>query len=172
MTISMTPSPLKLASLLLLSFALLGFTKPAVGSDYEELKWKQLVPEGYEPPPVRTQAYYDQNPDEAVQVELDAPVVESLDGKSIRLPGYVVQLEGDAEKITEFLLVPYFGACIHVPPPPPNQIVHVYAPEGVPYEITYDAVWVEGTIKVERKEGDLAVVGYQLDAANVRSYYE
>ncbi|MFP3632239.1 DUF3299 domain-containing protein, partial [Burkholderia sp. SIMBA_045] len=65
---------------------------------------------------------------------------------------------------------PYFGACIHVPPPPPNQIIHVEYAEGVPYENTYDAVWIEGTIKVERKEGDLAVVGYQMEADSVEVY--
>lgn len=83
----------------------------------------------------------------------------------------MVQLEGDADNVTEFLLVPYFGACIHVPPPPPNQIIHVTFPEGVPYEITYDAVWVEGTVSVERKESELAVVGYQMEAVKVESYY-
>lgn len=144
----------------------------AFAQEYPDTKWSDLVPPGYEPPPVRTQAYYDQNPDEAVQSELDAPMVEALDGKKIRIPGYVVQLEGDADKVTEFLLVPYFGACIHVPPPPPNQIILVRFPEGAPYEITYDAVWVEGTIKVERNEGELAVVGYQMDAASVTSYYQ
>jgi len=141
-------------------------------NDYEKTEWKQLIPEGYEPPPVRTQAYYDANPEEDKQVGVDAPLVEDLDGKKIRIPGYVVQLEGDADNVTEFLLVPYFGACIHVPPPPSNQIIHVRFPEGAPYEITYDAVWVEGTVKVERIEGELAVVGYQMDAASVRSYYE
>ncbi|MFP3457944.1 DUF3299 domain-containing protein, partial [Psychrobacter sp. SIMBA_152] len=91
---------------------------------------------------VKPQSYYDANPEEDRQTNLDAPVVEALDGKKVRIPGYVVQLEGDADNVTEFLLVPYFGACIHVPPPPPNQIIHVEYAEGVPYENTYDAVWI------------------------------
>lgn len=58
----------------------------------------------------------------------NAPVVKALDGQNIRLPGYIVPLEVSEEgRTTEFLLVPYFGACIHVPPPPSNQIVHVKA---------------------------------------------
>lgn len=143
----------------------------AVAQEYTPTEWKELIPEGFKPPPVRSQAYYDENPEEAKQSEIDAPLVESLDGKKIRIPGYVVQLEGDADNVTEFLLVPYFGACIHVPPPPPNQIILVRFPKGVPYEITYDAVWVEGTVEVERVDGELAVVGYQIEAANVESYY-
>lgn len=153
------------------SLALAVIALPSLANDYKPTEWKELIPEGFEPPPVRSQAYYDQNPEEAKQSEIDAPMVNELDGKKIRIPGYVVQLEGDADNVTEFLLVPYFGACIHVPPPPPNQIIHVTFPEGVPYEITYDAVWVEGTVSVERKESELAVVGYQMKAVKVESYY-
>ena len=153
----------------LFAVALLMLTLPAFAAA-EKIGWKDLIPEGFTPPPVKPQSYYDANPDEDKQVSLDAPVVESLDGKKVRIPGYVVQLEGNADNVTEFLLVPYFGACIHVPPPPPNQIIHVEYAEGVPYENTYDAVWIEGTIKVERKEGDLAVVGYQMEADSVEVY--
>ncbi len=153
----------------LFAVALLMLTLPAFAAA-EKIGWKDLIPEGFTPPPVKPQSYYDANPDEDKQVSLDAPVVESLDGNKVRIPGYVVQLEGNADNVTEFLLVPYFGACIHVPPPPPNQIIHVEYPEGVPYENTYDAVWIEGTIKVERKEGDLAVVGYQMKADSVEVY--
>lgn len=153
----------------LLVVALLMLTLPAFAAA-EKIGWKDLIPEGFTPPPVKPQSYYDANPEEDQQTNLDAPVVEALDGKKVRIPGYVVQLEGDADNVTEFLLVPYFGACIHVPPPPPNQIIHVQYAEGVPYENTYDAVWIEGTIKVERKEGDLAVVGYQMEADSVEVY--
>ncbi|RUO63466.1 hypothetical protein SAMN06297229_2055 [Pseudidiomarina planktonica] len=156
---------------MMFSLALAVIALPSLANDYKPTEWKELIPEGFEPPPVRSQAYYDQNPEEAKQSEIDAPMVNELDGKKIRIPGYVVQLEGDADNVTEFLLVPYFGACIHVPPPPPNQIIHVTFPEGVPYEITYDAVWVEGTVSVERKESELAVVGYQMEAVKVESYY-
>lgn len=139
-------------------------------ADGKTLTWKDLVPEGFTPPPVKPQSFYDKNPEMAHQANLDAPVVEALDGQTVRIPGYVVQLEGNADTVTEFLLVPYFGACIHVPPPPPNQIIQVEFPEGVPYENTYDAVWVEGTLHVERVEGDLAVVGYKMDATSVSAY--
>ena len=68
----------------------------------------------------------------AHQLAPDAPMVKALDGQQVRLPGYIVPLEVSEEgRVTEFLLVPYFGACIHVPPPPPNQIVHVTSELGV-----------------------------------------
>lgn len=140
----------------------------AVAAD--KIGWKDLLPEGFTPPPVRPQSYYDANPEADKQTQLDAPVVEELNGKTVRIPGYVVQLEGDADAVTEFLLVPYFGACVHVPPPPPNQIIHVVYEPGVPYENTYDAVWVEGVIKTERSEGDIAVTGYSIDADSVEVY--
>jgi len=144
---------------------------PSQAETYTEVKWKELVPEGYKPPPVRSEAFYAANPELNNQPELDAPIVESLDGQKIKIPGYVVQLEGDADKVTQFLLVPYYGACIHVPPPPPNQIVLVDFPKGVKYEDTFDPVWVEGVMKVERVEGDIAVVGYRLIADTVTPFY-
>ena len=59
-----------------------------------------------------------------------SPSLKALDGKLVKIPGYMVPLEDDSEVVSEFLLVPYVGACIHTPPPPPNQIVQVkYEPE-------------------------------------------
>ncbi|CAB0151678.1 hypothetical protein PSI9734_02053 [Pseudidiomarina piscicola] len=142
----------------------------ASAADYREVEWKSLIPEGYKPPVVRSQAYYDMNPEAMGQPELNAPVVEALDGQKIRIPGFVVQLQAEDSKVTEFLLVPYEGACIHVPPPPPNQVLLVRYPEGYPMRQAFNPVWVEGTVTVERADGELAVVGYQLDAATVTPY--
>ena len=143
----------------------------SASADVRELKWNDLKPSDWMAPVVRDPMFYEQNPDMQVQTNLDAPVIPELDGERVKIPGYVVQLEGDDRRVTEFLLVPYFGACIHVPPPPPNQIIHVSFPEGVPYPVTYDAVWVTGTMKVEHRDSDLALVGYQLDASSVISYF-
>lgn len=150
---------------------LLTLSAAAHADEPRTLRWDDLKPEGWTPPPVRSQAYYEANPEAQVQTNLDAPIVESLDGERIKIPGYVVQLEGDDRRVTEFLLVPYFGACIHVPPPPPNQIIHVKFPEGVPYAVTYDAVWVSGEISVARSESDIAVTGYIIEASEVISYF-
>ncbi|MFZ1102741.1 MAG: DUF3299 domain-containing protein, partial [Hyphomicrobiaceae bacterium] len=96
-----------------------------------------------------------------------APVVAALDGKRVRIGGYVVSLDFDATKVKEFLLVPFVGACIHVPPPPANQIVYVKSEAG--FEVTgmFDPVWVTGTLKTATAHTGLAEAGYSLVAEKV-----
>ena len=95
--------------------------------------------------------------------------VARLDGKTIRLGGYPVPLESDAEGRTTLLfLVPYPGACIHVPPPPPNQIVLVRYPKGITLDDIYEPLWVDGTLHIEAVDNDLADAAYALDASSVR----
>ena len=81
-----------------------------------------------------------------------------LDGQLVRIPGYALPLEFTGTAVKEFLLVPYFGACIHVPPPPPNQMVFVTLDR--PYAITrlFDPVWITGRMKVERGTRSLSFV--------------
>ncbi|MGE8148669.1 DUF3299 domain-containing protein [Pseudomonas frederiksbergensis] len=101
----------------------------------------------------------------------NAPVVKSLDGKNIRLPGYIVPLEVSEEgRTTEFLLVPYFGACIHVPPPPSNQIVHVKSEVGVKLDELYQPYWIEGSLQVKATTSELADAGYQMEADKIYVY--
>ena len=95
--------------------------------------------------------------------------VARLDGKQVRMGGYPVPLESDAEgKSTLLFLVPYPGACIHVPPPPPNQIVLVRYPEGIVLDDIYAPLWVDGTLHIEPVENELAEAVYALDATSVR----
>jgi hypothetical protein len=96
-----------------------------------------------------------------------APTVPELDGKRVRIGGYVVALDFDATQVKEFLLVPFIGACIHVPPPPPNQIIYVKAAEG--FEVTgqFDPVYVTGTLKTARQFTGLAATGYTMEAETV-----
>ncbi|PMY59629.1 MULTISPECIES: DUF3299 domain-containing protein [Pseudomonas] len=101
----------------------------------------------------------------------NAPVVQSLDGLSVRLPGYIVPLEVSEEgRTTEFLLVPYFGACIHVPPPPSNQIVHVKSQVGVKLDELYQPYWIEGPMQVKASTSDIADAGYQMEAEKIYVY--
>nr|WP_261817403.1 DUF3299 domain-containing protein [Vibrio gallicus] len=93
-----------------------------------------------------------------------------LDGSEIKIPGFVIPLEGDANTVTEFLLVPYFGACIHVPPPPPNQIVYVKFPSGAPIQKLWDVVYVVGELKVQTVEHELAETGYLLNGVKIEPY--
>ncbi|KPQ02986.1 MAG: uncharacterized protein HLUCCO03_00100 [Marinobacter sp. HL-58] len=97
--------------------------------------------------------------------------VDEMDGRSGRIPGFVVPLKTtDDMRIVEFFLVPYYGACIHVPPPPPNQIIHVKYEEGFELEALYEPVWIEGELKIERTENDVASSSYSISAENVTPY--
>ena len=99
--------------------------------------------------------------------------VAAMNGKNIRLGGYPVPLETDAKgHSTLFFLVPYPGACIHVPPPPPNQMVLVRYPKGLKLDDIYAPLWVEGALKVEKISNDLADAAYAMDAAKVRVVVE
>ena len=101
-------------------------------------------------------------------VMYSAKTVPALDGKEIRLGGYPVPLEmNDQGRSTEFFLVPYPGACIHVPPPPPNQIVMVRYPPGIALDDLYTPLWVDGTLKIEQASNDLADAAYAIEAGQV-----
>lgn len=86
-------------------------------------------------------------------------VDEGLSGKRIRIPGYTLPLALDKDRrITEFLLVPWVGACIHTPPPPPNQMIHVSVPGGTELRGRYSPVWIEGAIELKPGSYDLFLV--------------
>ncbi len=70
----------------------------------------------------------------------------SLEGIPVALPGYMLPLKSEEERVIEFLLVPWVGACIHTPPPPPNQMVHVVVPDGTEDPGRFAPIWIEGTI--------------------------
>ncbi|MEY4014941.1 MAG: hypothetical protein RLZZ290_1805 [Pseudomonadota bacterium] len=104
-----------------------------------------------------------------------APVVETYAGQRIKIAGYVVPLEATRDAQREFLLVPYFGACIHTPPPPANQIILVSPTPGsaiskVPESMS--TVWVEGTLHMTRTTTSQGVTGYQVKADRVSAYQE
>jgi uncharacterized protein len=156
----------------------------ADASRAEEINWDRLIPADWQPEALmdgldldEIEDIDDDDPravalmDKLTQLWADAPVVEELDGLNVRLPGFVVPLELDEETMSEFLLVPYYGACIHVPPPPANQTIHVVAREGREYVGgLFDTVWVTGTIRVMRSTTDLAESGYRIDVTRIEPY--
>jgi hypothetical protein len=138
------------------------------------LAWSDLIPEGApapQPPVPQHQGALDESGPAAIQQSPNAPVVKSLEGQEIKLPGYIVPLmvteDGD---VTEFLLVPYYGACIHVPPPPSNQIIYVKGAKGVELAQLHLPYWVEGTLHVDAASTDMAEVGYQMQAIQITHY--
>lgn len=98
-------------------------------------------------------------------------VVEDLDGERVMLPGFVVPLElADNGKVTEFLLVPYVGACIHYPPPPANQIVYVVLPKPVEIDSLWLPYWVAGELRTQARESELGNAGYTIVAEYMEDY--
>lgn len=148
-----------------------------------QLKWADLIPPG------NRETLYDKVSKRSLMTEENddpfsktilavtrvisdhAPVVESLNGRRVRLAGLVVPLEWQGEKMSEFLLVPYFGACVHVPPPPANQIVYVKTTtEPVDMLPLFGSVSVTGKLITDyshREEGD---AGYTIESEKVELY--
>ena len=116
-----------------------------------------------------------------LQAELDrrdSLVNPELDGKIVRIPGYALPLELTEGGVSEFLLVPYVGACIHTPPPPPNQMVFVELRKEYEVQSLYDPVWITGQIRIEQASRSLTFVdgtnnvatGYALSGVSVEPY--
>lgn len=151
--------------------------------EVKEFTWDDLIPADYRPEAVMSQidvnSMEDGDPKAVEAMEKlralwkDAPVVKELDGRKIKLGGFAVPLDGDGKITTEFLLVPYYGACIHVPPPPANQaiLISLDKPQDI-IKQPFDAVWVEGVLKIERFSNELADAGYAMKNAIVTPYEE
>lgn len=145
-----------------------------------DLEWDELMPKGWSARQaldgVDLASLSDNDPRanallDKLRQDLDkAPIVKSLDGKRVRIAGFVVTLERNDKGVREFLLVPYFGACIHTPPPPANQIVHVLAGSPVPPEKAIFPVWVTGTLKTVAAVTPEGAAGYRIADAQVEEY--
>jgi uncharacterized protein len=111
-------------------------------------------------------------------IERGRAVNPLLNGQTIRIPGYVLPLEFSGKQVSEFLLVPWVGACIHTPPSPPNQIVHVKPGKPVTISGMFEAVWVTGRLSTQSLTKNLSMVdgaaaidvGYSLTSAFVEPY--
>ena len=164
-----------------------GAARATRGESPLQIQWEQLVPgggaaaSGQAPP--RGVVQHGQlggstasNPliasAPAGQPEGSAPVVTEFDGKAVRIDGFVLPLEFDGTAVKEFLLVPYVGACIHVPPPPANQIIHVRSGEGVTVRGMFDPVTVTGTLTAASVATELADAGYRIAADTVVPFVE
>jgi len=115
----------------------------------------------------------DQPADAYQKALVSTRIIPEFNKRKIRLPGFIVPLDFDDHQIiTQFLLVPFFGACIHLPPPPPNQIIFATYEPGLPLDDLSDAFFVEGTIFTELKEHDLATSAYSMTIDRILPYEE
>lgn len=155
------------AFLLSIVFSAMTMTAP------RPLQWSELIPPGAPaaPEPIPLHQEDDESGPPARQLITDAPVDTTLNGEEIKLPGYIVPLDIDASgKTTAFFLVPYYGACIHVPPPPSNQIIYVESDKGVAIDELYQPYWIEGPLAVQPFDGGMARTGYRLRAKRIYPY--
>lgn len=153
-------------------------------SDVNKIMWEDLIPEDFQPESImaKYQEQIDNTPEGApeeralfdkIMAEFNnAPANEALNGKQVRIPGFVAPLDENEGMVTEFLLVPYFGSCIHSPPPPVNQTILVKPQPGksITLEQIYEPVWVTGQMKVEFSNTDLAQAGYLIETAELEIY--
>jgi hypothetical protein len=142
--------------------------------------WEQLIPAGWDPYKdlklLNLDTLKDNDPkaEEALkkmrQMWDNAPINPLLLGQNVRLPGYLVPLEDLPGGVKEFLLVPYFGACVHSPPPPANQIVHVLLDKPNKRFRLMDVVWVSGPLSATKTDSHMGVAGYRIDANGLAPY--
>ncbi|HEU5134205.1 MAG TPA: DUF3299 domain-containing protein [Steroidobacteraceae bacterium] len=153
-----------------------GAALAAAPANVMTLEWSDLIPVSARDrqstaPAAAAHDYLGESGPAAVQQSADAPVNTELDGKQVRIPGFIVPLDVAKDgTVSEFFLVPYFGACIHVPPPPPNQIVYVTSPKGIALDSIYEAYWITGTMKMQNKSTRLGAAAYSLSADKVEIY--
>lgn len=167
-------APLTLLFPLLASLAAgsgIGASAPQV----RQIEWEILLPPAerahYNPAPPPPVHDYLGEGDMAALQSGSFEVNPALDGVRVKLAGFVVPLERDTRgRISEFFLVPYFGACIHVPPPPPNQIVFVRMRAGAGLRSIEDAQWVTGTLHAGIRKSDLGSAAYTLDGEALAPY--
>ncbi len=162
--------------------AALAAAEAAKARGVREIGWEELMPEGEEE---RLAQLYQQQmtmlysggpiaegsaADQMIQIGTFNTVKE-LNETKVRIPGYTVPFEyGANAEISEFLLVPYYGACLHAPPPPPNQTVFVMAEDPIRLRDLAQAVWIEGTIYTQTQESELADAAYTIRVDRVETY--
>jgi hypothetical protein len=152
----------------------------AAASPYRQILWDVLMPADWDPmlPFKGLKLDKMQDGDPRAQEALrkaktywnKAPTNPKMDNVAVKIPGFVVSLEREGDALTEFLVVPYYGGCIHVPPPPLNQIIHVHSNKPIEGIRTMDAVWISGTLKIGTTETMMGVAGYNMLAQNVERY--
>ena len=151
-------------------------TKPS----FREVTWDDLTPKDWDPlkqfRDMNFGALSDADPKAIAMLQRmretwdNAPTNVALDGQNVRIPGFLVPLDETKDGLIQFLLVPYFGACIHTPPPPSNQIIEVRPKQPVKGFRPMDTVWISGTLRTLRSETYMGTSSYRMDALRVEPY--
>lgn len=145
---------------------------PALAKAPLEIGWEDLIPPGLPYSEIIGEGDMDEANDTWSPI-FDANATklnEQLDGALIRMPGFIIPLEIGTGGVTDFILVPYIGACIHTPPPPPNQLVLAKTQKPWPSDQLWDAVWVVGTMRTKLQSTKIAQTGYALSIQSMEIY--
>lgn len=146
--------------------------KAAFAAPPQEITWDDLIPSGLAYSEIIGEGEVDEINDiwrpiyDANATKLN----EDLSGAYIKMPGFIIPLEISAAGVTEFMLVPYVGACLHTPPPPANQLVMVTSAQAWPSEQLWDAVWVTGTMHTQLQDTELGQTGYFIEGDALEVY--
>jgi hypothetical protein len=159
------------STLMLLSGAL-SVPRMVFAATPHEITWDDLLPEGVPYSEIIGQGEIDETNDtwNPIYDENAFILNETLDRAYIKMPGFIIPFETGAKGVTEFMLVPYTGACIHTPPPPANQLVMVNAETPWPGDKLWDPVWVIGTMRTQLQSTDLGQTGYAIVADQMEIY--
>ena len=156
--------------------AVVSVATAAVPGKPETLQWLDLLSDaeralGPPPPLPANHNFLDEAPGQAQAQQLSFTPNPALEGRLMRLPGYIVPISQDAQgRVTEFFLVPYFGACIHLPPPPPNQVVYAVAAQPFALKSLTTPYWVAGVLQLGSKTTRLGAAAYTVRSGSVEPY--
>ncbi len=143
----------------------------ALAAEYKQLGWEDLLPGGVAPPmPSHDGGYMEPGLDPNASPAYPIGVVSELNGEAIKIPGFPVPLDVSGDEVTSMLLVPYFGACIHLPPPPANQVVYVEFETPAVIESLWEPVWVTGTMTLESFTSGVGDASYTLKGDGIEVY--
>ncbi len=82
--------------------------------------------------------------------------------KPVRIHGYVLPLEANEGGVTSFLLVPDRSYCVHVPPPPPNQLVLVHLERPLHWRWVESGIWLTGALDVVQEKSEFGGFMYKM----------
>jgi len=150
----------------------MGLPRVAQAQDYIDLEWEDLLPKDQATLPNALRSLLPHDEDMMLSREQPASTGVRTDwnGQIVRLPGYIVPIDHNGTGVTAFILVPYVGACVHVPPPPANQLVFVTTPTPYENKGLFEAVNVIGMFGVSSVSTQLAEIGYALSADKIEPY--
>jgi uncharacterized protein len=146
----------------------------AYSDEYKEVTWDDLMPADWVPNIPEDPGFFEGETYDGIDVELPvsepAPIVKSLNKQNLKLPGYIIPIKFTSSSVSEFLLVPYVGACIHTPPPPENQIVYVSLQKPLETTDFWAPVWVSGVMNAQLSMTKYATAGYHMTEAMTEVY--